>query len=404
MSDIKLQLGCMLIVLYVTFSYLRERKVYGVRNKETIFKTLLAVGGMAIAMDGITAYTVNHLDTVPDVWNRIFHLLFLCSLDAIVFVMFLYIMEITGVKPGNRKQRLLLATPFVLNLIAVIVFIPELSYRRGEITNYSMGLSAYTCYIMLALYMVAGLVTLFRRRIYMNRHKVNTLCTYLVVLVAAATYQMIYPQALISCIVPTFAILGSYLNMENPLYNKLQTYNREMVMGFATLVENRDDNTGGHIKRTTEYVRILAEGLVKKGYYKETLTKDYINNLVMAAPMHDVGKIAIPDAVLQKPGKLTDEEYDIMKTHASRGGEIILETFGNMGDEEYEKMAYEVATYHHEKWNGRGYPEKRSGKDIPLCARIIAVADVFDAVSAKRCYRDALPLEECFEIIEKGSG
>ena len=110
------------------------------------------------------------------------------------------------------------------------------------------------------------------------------------------------------------------------------------------------------------------------------------------------------DAILQKPGRLTDEEFAIMRTHTEKGGEIIKETFGHIGDGEYEKMTYEVARYHHEKWNGKGYPQGLAGEDIPLCARIMSVADVFDAVSAKRCYRDAMPLEQCFEIIEKGSG
>ena len=215
---------------------------------------------------------------------------------------------------------------------------------------------------------------------------------------------MLNPEALITCLVPTLVIIGVYLNKENPLFIKLKKYNKEMVTGFATLVENRDDNTGGHIKRTTEYVRLLAQELKDRGLYKEELTKDYINNLVMAATMHDVGKIAIPDAILQKPDKLTAEEYEIMKTHAKRGGKIIKETFGHIADDEYEEMAYEVAMHHHEKWNGKGYPDGLSEKDIPLCARIMAIADVFDAVSAKRCYRDALPLEECFKIIENGKG
>ena len=119
--------------------------------------------------------------------------------------------------------------------------------------------------------------------------------------------------------------------------------------------------------------------------------------------MHDIGKIAIPDAILQKPGKLTAEEYTIMKTHAERGGNIIRHTFGHLGEDAYEEMAYEVARHHHEKWNGGGYPDGLTRKEIPLCARIMAIADVFDAVSAKRCYRDALPLKECFRIIEEGS-
>ena len=134
------------------------------------------------------------------------------------------------------------------------------------------------------------------------------------------------------------------------------------------------------------------------------MEKTDVNTLTIAGVLHDIGKCKIPDDVLNKPDKLTDEEFAIMRTHAEKGGEIIKETFGHIGDGEYEKMAYEVARYHHEKWNGKGYPQGLAGEDIPLCARIMSVADVFDAVSAKRCYRDAMPLEQCFEIIEKGSG
>lgn len=124
----------------------------------------------------------------------------------------------------------------------------------------------------------------------------------------------------------------------------------------------------------------------------------------MVAPLHDIGKIAIPDSILRKPGKLTDEEFDIMKTHSEKGGDIIRETFRNVADASYTDMAYDVAMYHHEKWNGKGYPMGLMETGIPLSARIMAVADVFDAVSEKRCYREAMPLEKCFSIIEEGSG
>ncbi len=181
-------------------------------------------------------------------------------------------------------------------------------------------------------------------------------------------------------------------------------YHTEMVMGFATLVENKDGSTGGHIRRTSLYVKLLAEELKRRGLYEDILTTAYIENLCKAAPMHDIGKIAIPDSILQKPGKLTDEEFDIMKQHSIKGGEIIRKTFGHLENEVYTQMAYEVARYHHEKWNGRGYPEGLKENEIPLAARIMAVADVFDAVSEKRCYREAMPLEKCFEIISEGSG
>ena len=187
-------------------------------------------------------------------------------------------------------------------------------------------------------------------------------------------------------------------------YEHLVTHNQEMICGFATLVENRDENTGGHIKRTSIYVDLLARELQRTGKYTEILSDEFIECLSMVAPLHDIGKVAIPDSILCKPGKLTDEEFEIMKTHSSKGGEIINEVFRHSSDENYKKMAYEVARYHHEKWNGRGYPEGLSENAIPLSARIMAVADVFDAVSEKRCYRDAMPIDKCFQIISEGSG
>lgn len=148
-------------------------------------------------------------------------------------------------------------------------------------------------------------------------------------------------------------------------------------------------------------------------YFIAEYTKATLNNKVKcnkifdainAAPMHDIGKIATPDYILQKPGKLTEEEYAIMKQHAALGGDIIKDTFKDLNEPAYQQIAYEVARHHHEKWNGKGYPDGLKGEEIPLHARIMAIADVFDAVSAKRCYRDALPIETCFKIIEEGSG
>lgn len=185
-------------------------------------------------------------------------------------------------------------------------------------------------------------------------------------------------------------------------YDQLARYNRNMIYGFATLVENRDESTGGHIKRTSLYAKLLAEELKKDGVYSDEITDEFINCISMVAPLHDIGKISIPDSILQKPGKLTPEEFDVMKTHSIKGEKIIKETFYNIGDDYYRNMAYDVARAHHEKWNGMGYPNGISGKDIPLSARIMSVADVFDAVSEKRCYREAMPLDKCFAIIEDG--
>ena len=319
-------------------------------------------------------------------------------------VLFLYMISITTGLPKRKSRRLLLYSPFLVNMVLVVINIPSLKYYEGELSNYSMGTSAYTCFAMAGIYIVLSLIIFFRRWRYIEKHKRFSIFTYLVVLACITVYQMLQPQVLLSSICVTIIVLGAYINQENPSVTELSHYQDEMIMGFATLVENNDGSTGGHIKRTTKYVQLLAEELRRRGYYKDILNKDYMRNLCMAAPMHDIGKIAVPDMILQKPGKLTEAEFGIIKQHADCGGKIIQDTFGHLCNESYAQMAYDVARFHHEKWNGTGYPEGLKCNEIPLCARIMAIADVFDALSEKRCYREAMPLEKCFEIIEEGSG
>ena len=404
MQYYKLQMGCMMILLYIAFLYWKERGKYHKKHKLRIFDYLLVVGIISVLFDGITAHTVNHPDVVAPMVNMICHMFFLLSLDTLIFLLFLYMRAITEGIPKPKKYGMLLYIPYILNVLVVVVFMPQLKYHEGEISNYSMGISAYTCFIMAGVYILLSWVTFFKRWKYIERHKRFGIFTYLAVLFCVTTFQMIHPQALLSSIAVTTIIIGVYINQENPVIEELSRYHKEMVMGFATLVENKDGSTGGHIKRTSLYVKLLAEELRHRGFYKDVLTKDYINNLCRSAPMHDIGKVSVPDVILQKSGKLTDEEFEAMKQHAAKGGEIIRETFGHLENKEFTQMAYEVSRYHHEKWNGKGYPDGLKRKEIPLCARIMAIADVFDAVSMKRCYREALPLDKCFEIIQEGSG
>lgn len=400
----KLQMGCMLIILYIVFIYYKECRRFKQKHRFSIFDGLLVLGMVCLFFDGATAYTVNHLDSVNKLVNQVLHLFFLSSLDAFIFMLFLYMLSITAGFPKKKSSIGLLCFPFIVNVLVVVVNMPTLQYYEGEITNYSMGISVYTCFIMVAVYILFTVAIFFSHWKYIESHKRISIFTYLLVLICITVYQMLHPQALLSSLCVTIIVLGVYVNQENPTVEELSRYHNEMVMGFATLVENKDGSTGGHIKRTSLYVKLLAEELRSRGYYKDVLTKDYMKNLCMAAPMHDIGKIAVPDIILQKPGKLTEEEFNTMKLHTVAGGKIIRETFGHLGDEQYAQMAYEVASCHHEKWNGRGYPHGLKRKEIPLCARIMAIADVFDAVSQSRCYRKAMPLEKCFNIIEEGSG
>lgn len=177
-----------------------------------------------------------------------------------------------------------------------------------------------------------------------------------------------------------------------------------LIITMADMVENRDTDTGAHIQKTAAYVKIIIEGLKRKGYYNEKITDKYMSDVVMSAPLHDVGKINIPDAVLCKPGKLTDEEFEIMKSHTTAGKIIMEQAISTVSGENYLKEARNMAAYHHERWDGKGYPEGLHGQVIPLSARIMAVADVFDALTSPRVYKPAFSMEKALEIIEEGSG
>ncbi len=177
-----------------------------------------------------------------------------------------------------------------------------------------------------------------------------------------------------------------------------------LIITMADMVENRDSDTGAHIQKTAAYVKIIVEGLKKKGYYVEKITTKFMSDVVRSAPLHDVGKINIPDGVLNKPGKLNDEEYEIMKTHTTAGKQIIEKAILTVQGGTYLKEARNMAAYHHERWDGKGYPEGLHGEVIPLAARIMAVADVFDALTSPRVYKPAFPLEKALAIIDEGAG
>lgn len=404
MQYVKLQIGCLVVILYIVVTYVRTTlKSKFICNK--LFDALMLIAPWAVFFDGFTAWTVNHLETVPEWVNTFGHLFFMIFMDLTIIVTALYMYDqIVGFCKAHKQKNLLLLIPGIISLVLIAAGMNRIEYIQGKTTFYSMGFSVYVCFASLFFHYGVILYLVIARHKYLAKEKKFGTVSIIIIVGIILVAQIIFPEILLTSICPAILLLGIYIEFENPSIKKLTLYNDNMVESFANLVENRDSNTGGHIKRTRAYVNLILHKMRHDKKYKDIMNKDYLVNVSNAAPLHDIGKIATPDYILQKPGKLTDEEFAIMKKHAACGGEIIQDTFKNLDDADFQKIAYEVARFHHEKYNGKGYPEGLSGEQIPLHARIMAVADVFDAVSQKRCYRDAMPLDQCFSIIEKGSG
>lgn len=200
--------------------------------------------------------------------------------------------------------------------------------------------------------------------------------------------------------------LDKYNNeLANNVQNKdshIHAMQEQMIVGMANMVENRDSNTGGHIKRTSQVIRILISEMRKDPSL--ALTSKFCRAVVKAAPMHDLGKIAVDDMILRKPGKFTNDEYNIMKTHAEKGAAIVENLLREIEDPELVTIAKNIANFHHELWNGTGYPKHLKGDEIPLEARIMAIADVYDALVSQRCYKEKISCSDAYDIIINSMG
>ncbi|MBQ8947407.1 MAG: HD domain-containing protein [Lachnospiraceae bacterium] len=195
-----------------------------------------------------------------------------------------------------------------------------------------------------------------------------------------------------------------YVNEIQEKTDTIQEMQNSLILVLADMVESRDKNTGDHVRKTAIYTDVIMKELIKEGIYTDVLTPEFVNDVYNSAPLHDIGKISVSDVILNKPGKLTDEEFAEMKKHTTAGSEIISRVIEMVPESSYLYTAKDLAEFHHEKWNGTGYPHGISGEEIPLSARIMAVADVFDALVSKRSYKEGMPVEKALGIIREGIG
>ena len=228
--------------------------------------------------------------------------------------------------------------------------------------------------------------------------------------VTALTYSLyIAPGYFLSPLAVSFLITALSIavigyTQRKQFYEQLSHSHQAALDSMALVAETRDTETGAHIIRTKNYVKLLAMAMARKGAYTETLNESYIEQLFHTAPLHDIGKVGIPDDILKKPGSLTPEEFETMKLHTTYGKEILDNAINSYHDNAMLRVARNIAYSHHEKWNGSGYPQGLSGEDIPLEARLMALADVYDALISRRYYKEAFSFEQTEAIILEGRG
>ena len=187
-------------------------------------------------------------------------------------------------------------------------------------------------------------------------------------------------------------------------FDQLKQTQSAAILGFARLTEYRDKNTGKHLERIREYTRVVATALAELPQYRNYISDEYIEDLCLSSILHDVGKVGIEDSILTKPGKLDPNEFKRIKDHTKFGGDALSEADSHITKESFLTIGKEIAYYHHEYWDGNGYPKGLKGKTIPLSARIVALADVYDALTSDRSYKHAMTHEEAVEIINSERG
>lgn len=316
---------------------------------------------------------------------------------------------------GMRKEATYVGAFFSLNALAEILSAPfgwifyfdqNGTYVRGA------GYLVYEAFYLLSLvFLIISLILVGKRFRQRDRWTITMVLIIMVAAILPLILYKIYTDyigiGLCACLCYIYYNDLIQEDIKAELIEKqkrISDMQEHIISGLASLIEDRDVETGEHVARTRDYVRALAELAREDGVYADQLTDRFIRLLYELAPMHDIGKIVVSDQILKKPGRLTAEEFETMKKHASAGGAVMMDILSGITDEESLSFAGDIAVYHHERWDGSGYPDGLKGEEIPLAARIMAIADVFDALVSERCYKDAIPVEEAFEVIRTESG
>lgn len=274
---------CLLILAYVGYLYIRDGNNLIIQSNKRhcnkLFDCFFVLAECAVLFDGITAVTVNYTETIPLWFNSFAHIGMFLAYDAAMLVLYWYWVSVTIEIPSSKKTIFYYTAPGVLAVLGMLVTIPKLYYVKGEFTSYSMGIPVYICFGCAAAYCLMTIVFIISKHQYISATKRKSLATTLFCIIGVMSLQVIFPEFLVTSVAITMVTISIYLTMENPSIKSLEHYHQEMVMGFATLVENKDDSTGGHIRRSSAYAVLIAKNLRHMRKYQKIITKDFLDNL-----------------------------------------------------------------------------------------------------------------------------
>ena len=419
-------IGFILFISLLTNHYMQEK----MRN---CFNLMIIIN---IIMSAADAFTMIYEGPANPLNFRIFPaamFIYYCMSSLVLTVSAIELVILVNQKKFRKPFFIILAAILALyfTMLAITPF-TNLLYTIDENNNYSRGNNFYLIFTsQVLLYLDISAYLLINRKAITRKHSVLISSFILFPQISQILQLLFYGISIINAgYTVAFLMMFIHTNRdmeenletaevtldekENELNDKLSEIENSKLQfikmqnhtieSLSNLVENRDEDTGEHVRRTRAYVELLAIQLMKNNHYSNILTPRYVRFLKRAAPMHDIGKIVVPDAILKKPGRLTNGELALMRRHAAEGGRIVHEILDGYEDPEYIQITADIATHHHEKWNGTGYPGRLVGEAIPLSARIMAIADVFDALVSPRVYKSPMSYEEAFQIIEEGIG
>lgn len=418
------QLNCMLALSCICATIALSVLLTGISTKKRKYLFLMEIGSAFLIMIDRITYILDSSPTeLGFCMMKIGCCLLFFSPPFVIFAFSQYLRQIfaeTEDLPNNLKRFTTINIITVFAEIMIIIsqftgfyytFDETHTYHRGAGSLIAFGLPLLAVLILLSLNVQYYSRIPKRMRLLLLLFTINPF--------VSTIYQLLYygyeavniTIAAMAVLLYVFDLLDlrhiekSNSKLKNELADKSERIIQmqdNQIMSMAALVESRDNSTGKHILRTSVGVRILLEEMQKDSGY--VLPEGFCDNLIKAAPMHDIGKIGVNDVILQKPGRFTIDEFEIMKTHAEKGAKALHDILKDSDDIAFRKIAENVAHYHHERWDGSGYPKGLKGEEIPLEARIMAIADVYDALVSKRVYKEKMSFEEADKIIMEGMG